>query len=345
MTGKDAGARLRATLREIREELVRIDSHLSRYADATDNERQAVWSSVKTVIDSDIADVDRRLAQVDALLESHDRLANAHSDAITRIDHLWRDITDAWRSTPDTPPSVSALRRDLDRCVLEIAYLTLPDRLNTHLRSVRVGAAIDFHDEFADEIPNPATRERLLEWLHRHPRLVDGVVDPPSGTIMRASRRPARRAASWAMVLAVIVTAVGSAGFAPTLLPLIGVGTIPQADGAAYVWAMVFAYTGAVLHIGIAALKQHRRAQAGVDQRFTALGNFTIWVHINEMTLMLYALAIPVVAYVVMLSTGRIDNVTMAFVGFSIDSLLDVVLTRFDNVATQRVKAVRAAVS
>lgn len=99
-----------------------------------------------------------------------------------------------------------------------------------------------------------------------------------------------------------------------------------------------------MLHIAIAALKQLRHSAAGDDQRFTAIGNFTVWVHINEMYLMMYALAIPAVAYTVILSTGRIDNLTMAFVGFSIDSLLDVVLARFDKFSAGRTEAIAAAV-
>jgi hypothetical protein len=202
----------------------------------------------------------------------------------------------------------------------------------------------NFHEEFADEIPNPQARTTLLKWLNAHPRLVGGVVDVPSGSIIRASGQPRRRVRSWLMVLGVMAVALASAGLAPDLLRLAGVGTVPAGTGADYVWAVLFAYAGAVAHVGIAALKQLRRSGATDDQRFTAIGNFTIWVHINEMYLVLYGLAIPVVAYLVMLSTGRIDNVTMAFVGFSIDSLLDVVLSRFDKVAAGRTETIATSV-
>jgi hypothetical protein len=134
-------------------------------------------------------------------------------------------------------------------------------------------------------------------------------------------------------------------GFAPSILKLIGVGTLPSdGTGTQYVWGILAAYAGSVFHIGTAALKQLRRANSTDDQRFTAIGNFTVWVHINEMYLMMYALAIPLVAYVVVLTTGSIDILTLFFVGFSIDSLLDVVLARFDKASAGRTEAIAQAV-
>ncbi|MGH3657488.1 MAG: hypothetical protein ACRDUA_12585, partial [Micromonosporaceae bacterium] len=192
--------------------------------------------------------------------------------------------------------------------------------------------------------PRKAARTAILAWLNSHPRHVSGVVDVASGTIIKASSSPARRLVSWLLVLAVAAVALISAGFAPYLVSMAGVGKAPvDASGADYVWAMAFAYAGAIGHILIAALKQLRRAGTGADERFTAIGNFTIWVHINEMYLMLFGLAIPAAAYTVILSTGSIDYVTLAFVGFSIDSLLDVVLARFDKVVAGRTETIARA--
>lgn len=344
MTDTDPESRLRSTLRDIREDLVRVDAGLKRYDIAGETERAAVWKDLAPVVNAELTSIDARLAQVTELLGQHDALANLHSDAVTRIANLLGDLKRVWEETSARAPATGTLRQGIDRCVLEIGYLTVPDRVNQVLRSLRVGAAMSFHEEFADEIPNPAARTTLLRWLNAHPRLVAGVVDVPSGTIIRASGQPRRRALSWVMVLAVMGVALVSAGFAPSLLKLAGLGQVPAGNGGDFVWAVVFAYAGAVAHVGIAALKQLRRSGATDDQRFTAIGNFTIWVHINEMYLMLYGLAIPIVACLVILSTGRIDNLTMIFVGFSIDSLLDVVLARFDKTVVGRTETIAASV-
>ncbi|MGH3648161.1 MAG: hypothetical protein ACRDTM_13435 [Micromonosporaceae bacterium] len=341
MNADDPEARLRSRLRDIREELVRVDAALDRYATAGEAEREPLWTDLKPVVDAEARGIDRRLAKVAELVEEHVHVAKPHSDAVTRIENLWSDVKRAWKTAP---ASIASVRRDIDRCVLEIGYLTVPERTNDNLDSLRVGGAMNFHEEFADEIPSKDARTLILKWLNAHPRTVTGVVDVPSGTIIRASRKRVRRMLSWALVLAVVALALVSAGFAAQWVKVFGVGTAPaNAAGTDYVWAVLAAYGGAVLHIAIAALKQ-LRTSGGDDQRFTAIGNFTLWVHINEMYLMMYALAIPAVAYTVILSTGRIDHLTMAFVGFSIDSLLDVVLARFDKFSAGRTEAIAAAV-
>ena len=347
MTGDSPESRLRSTLRDIREELVRIDTALDRYATAGDAERTALWRDLKPVVDAEASGVDDRLAKLAALLARDDGLADGYSDAVTRIENLWGDVKRAWHSVTGKNSTVSVvpMRRDIDRCVLEIGYLTVPPRTNENLDALRVGAAMNFHDEFADEIPSMQARTAILKWLNSHPRLVRGVVDPSTGVIIKASGRPMRRIQSWLIVLGVVALALVASGFAPSLLKAIGVGKLPaHGTGTQYVWGILAAYAGSVCHIGIAALKQLRRSTATDDQRFTAIGNFTIWVHVNEMYLTVYALAIPIVAYVVILTTGSIDNLTLFFVGFSIDSLLDTVLARFDKVSAGRTEAIARAV-
>lgn len=344
MTVTNPESRMRSILRDIREELVRIATVLEHYATAGDAERAAVWSDLKPLVDAEAKTISKRLVRIAELVERDDDLANQCSDAVTRIENLWADVERAWKKAAIDSLPVATLRQSIDRCILEIGYLTVPDRANRVLRSLRVGAAMNFHEEFADEIPNLEARVALLRWLNAHPRLVGGVVDVPSGTIIRASGKPRRRLFSWVMVLGVMAVALASAGLAPSLLKLVGLGSVPPGSGGDYLWAVLFAYAGAVTHVAIAALKQLRQSGTSDDQRFTAIGNFTIWVHINEMYLVMYSLAIPIVAYVVILSTGRIDNLTMAFVGFSIDSVLDVVLARFDKAAPGRTEAIAASV-
>lgn len=344
MTAINPRSRLRSILRDIREDLVRISTTLERYEAARAAAPPELWTDVKSLVEAEIDGIEGRLARVTRLIEEHDDLANACSDAVARIENLLADITRIWKLTSNTQPQLAMVRQDIDQCVLEIAYLTVPDRANRVLRSLRVGGTMNFHQEFLSEIPSERARTTLLKWLNAHPRLVGGVVDVPSRSVIRASGRPGRRMQSWLMVIGVMAVALVSAGFAPELLRLAEVGKVPPGSGTDYVWAVLFAYAGAVAHVGIAAMKQLRRSGAGEDQRFTAIGNFTIWVHINEMYLVTYGLAIPVVAYAVILSTGQIDNVTMAFVGFSIDSLLDVVLSRFDKATAGRTETIAASV-
>jgi hypothetical protein len=63
------------------------------------------------------------------------------------------------------------------------------------------------------------------------------------------------RLLSWLMVLGVMVlgvmaTTLVGAGFAPYLLKLTRVGPVPSGGSAEHVWAVLFAYPGAMGHVG-----------------------------------------------------------------------------------------------
>ncbi|MGH3713560.1 MAG: hypothetical protein ACRDT4_08905 [Micromonosporaceae bacterium] len=339
---KAAARRLRSTLREIREELVRIDAALARYAAAGEVERTALWDDLTPMVAREAKEIDRRLVKIAELVAQNDRVAGSYSDKVTRIDNLWGDVKRAWKTAP---ASLGAVRGDIDRCILEIGYLTVPERANENLQSVRVGATLNFHDEFAHEITSKDARTLILRWMTSHPRSVMGVVDVASGVIIRASGHRIRRLLSWVLVLAVVALALVSAVYAVDLVKLFEAKNPKGATSTTYLIGILAAYAGAVLHVLIAALKQQRRANAEPDQRFTAIGNFTVWVHINEMYLMLYAFAIPAMAYGVILATGKIDNLYLVFVGFSIDSLLGVALERFDKFVAARTEAIAGSIT
>jgi len=48
---------------------------------------------------------------------------------------------------------------------------------------------MSFYDEFADELPDRDVAGRILDWMSRHPKTVEGVIDLAGGTIV--PRRPA----------------------------------------------------------------------------------------------------------------------------------------------------------
>mgnify|MGYP001167113522 CR=1 FL=1 len=328
---------MRALLREVREEIVRLCDQINRYLHAGPAEREAIRTDLLSLFHDEADQIDQRLAQVNDLLRYHDDLADQHSDAVTRIQNLWSDVCRLWRTESGGLHEATRITELLNECVLQIGFLTVPSRVNFELAQLRVGDRLDFHAQYADEIPSRQARITILTWMNEHPRSVDGVIDVASGFITKASPSRGRRLASWLYVVIPALTALIVAAYTPHWAGRIEMGTIPAgAGGMDYIWAVLVSYVGAVAHIGVATLKEQRRALAGGRQgRSIVPGDLWLWVHINEKYLFTYTVVIPIVTYVVVFSSGRIDTVTLLLVGYSIDSVLDVLLARFDRFTSQ----------
>jgi len=335
--------RLYAVLRQAREELVRIRTVLAA-AQAAGRASETIVSTVGTLMDREGPVVTGLLADASALLAGDDELADRYSDSITRIDNAWDDLRSGWAAWQAGQTTADVFVGDFDAIIYEIGIITVPPRLQENLQVLRVGNVMNFHHEFQDEIPTEAARVRILTWLNEHPVSVPGIVSVAAGTITKASPNRVRQAASWLGVALVAVLAMFVAVRAPHWVGQVPFGRPPAGTtGSEYLVATLAAYGGALLHILIAAVKQHRNAAASAQPAFTALGNFNLWVHVNEVYLMIYTLVIPIMVYVLVLSTGKISLWTLFFLGYSIDSVLDVVLTRFDVVAKAQTEIVTGA--
>jgi hypothetical protein len=339
----DSELRLLAKLRDIREELTTIDNLVTAYEDASDADRPPRESDLLTVVSAERAGVDARLASCTELVDQDGTLASLYSDAVIRIDNLWAAFCRAWDARP-AGGATSELRRDLRACILEIAFLTVPARVNQNLATLRVGGRMNFYDEFADELPDQAVATQMLEWMSRHPKTVEGVIDLAGGTIVRADPRAPRQFASAVMVLALgaIMTLIASQS--SHWMAWLDLPVRHELRGAEFVRGILVAYGGALFHIGIAALKQQRSASANGARTFTALGNVLMWVHVNESALLFYTFVVPLTAGVFMVIQGKLAVASLFFVGYAIDSVLDTFVERFEKVAPRQSEVVVTAV-
>ena len=235
----------------------------------------------------------------------------------------------------------ASLTDTLDQLVLEIGYVTVPPRASDNLRTMRPGTIMDFDAEFMDEIPSSENRAKILTWMNAHPKSLLGVADVEHQKIMAASPYRWRRVLSWLLIALVVVVVLVAAWFTHGWLDALGIANAPKGvSDRDYFFAVIASYAGAVAHTLVAALKQRQRTSSGSEPAFTALGNFAIWVHVNETYLMVYAFVIPAAAYAVMLLNGSVALATAFLVGYSIDSVLEVLLTRFDKFTSARTEIV-----
>lgn len=325
---------LRGTLRGIREELGRLlrrIEHLGSRAHGVVEE----WAEIDRVFAREEPGITQAISDASDFARRSPQIWDAYSDALVRVGNGWEDLGVAWLRVRDgfaggaattSTEQVRALMADL---VLSLAYLTVPARVNENLREIRVGGVLDFNRDFGDEIPDPEHQRKLLGWMLAHPRSVEGLIDVSSGTIVRGSPHAWRRALSFALIAVTASAAVLAGARASQWMPQIGL-TPPRGLGdAATAWALVVAYAGAIAHVLVAGLKQLLRS--GPSQGFAVLGNLTLWVHVNEGYMLTYALAVPVACVAALYTTaGAATAVTAFLVGYSVDSFLEVFLTRFD---------------
>lgn len=335
-------------LRILREELQNIRAAIAALLPAAEGpgcgpvDRAKASAALRAVME-------RQGSQVaDCLARVHERLfadASVHSDfgdAVARIANAWDDAYAAWTQAPAeiSHAAAAVMERHLAHAVLEIGYVTVPPRLAENLRVHRVGQKMSFHDVFRDE-HDEEQRKTLLKWLADNPLAVPGIVDVQTGMITRASPSLSRRVAS-------VVLLGGAAAVATTLiavlLPRVD-GLPPTAEGLSssrWAWLVGMAYAGAGLHVLIAGLKSARRV-AGSEP--AAIGSWVLWAHVREAYLLSSVLAIALVAVAAVLTLGSAQTtaVTLLAVGYSTDSLVDLVLPRFDNAMTRRTEVIATA--
>jgi hypothetical protein len=244
-------------------------------------------------------------------------------------------------AAPDTDTIVRTSERvqaALEELVFSAAFLTIPPRVNRHLELLRIRQSLDFHATFADELPRKDDRDRVLAYLQAHPAGIAGVVDADRGVIVHASTSIRRRAVSYA----VIVGAISLGALVTFVLPQIGIW-LGRADwpfdasrAPELLVTYVLVFVGALAHLAVQVLKQGRLDNAPT---FTALEEWTLWLHVNELAILGSVLTLWIVFLGLMLTAGNVDWLTALAVGYSVDSVADAYLQRFAGAASTAVAA------
>jgi hypothetical protein len=307
-------------------------------------EVKSVWQEGYTILTEHAKPaVKQHLKALRMLMENVDpNLYRQDGSEITAIENEWARVEPNWPTCPaDEPPldvhtmltQIDAVEDVLCEVVIHVEKLTLPDRMNSQLKMMRVGQTIDFQAEYSDEIPTLQAQTQALNYLHDHPLMVQGIVDVENGLIYRTSPNPLRRAASiLGNILAVILGSTLVVLFYqfhvfPKDLTLQGLLT-------AYTSVMI----GGATHYIVNAVKQFR---TNPGKTLTVVGDGLLWFHIKEVTVFLGILTLLVGFFgIVFLNLGT-DLWTAFLAGYSIDSVIDLVLLRFADVSSTRIDALK----
>jgi hypothetical protein len=309
------------------------------------------WQAVQLPIyQQHQANVKDLFALIRKLMEDNPVLLDRNADAITQMGDVWERVDPHWpRFAENEAPDENALLARVaavDALLCEVIkaaeILTLPERVNERLRELRVGQTINFHVEFSEELPEPAARVLALHYLHDHPLIVLGVVDVENGLIYRASSSIWQRRLSpvYVALPAILGGLLVYLGY--TYLPFLK-GNVPHNynDVLPYVTAYTSIIGGGFAHTAVDTVKQYRTSQ---EQTFTALGDLLMWIHVKQA---------PIIAGTVLLWIGFVGLILLQgadwgaafFVGYSIDSFVDLFLQRFTSVTSPHTYAVKTQIT
>ena len=332
----DPSRRFRGILREVRAEAQAIHRSLDCLASACDPEQaegglgefSPAHREADRVRDRNSPRIARLLRAARQLLEENPAIYDWCSDEISQLESHWdrclanwpSDETDAARIVAVAVNSRDALRELIFVC----GRLTIPARVQQHLNTLRIGEGLVFAENFQDELQTPEDCRRLLRYMADHPYVVSGVIDCQKGTIFRASSRGVRRLASY-IGLATLVILGYAAIFLATWIPAEQWAPAGRFSELAAAYSCLMA--GAVVHLLVGGVKQARQDAA---DGIVAVKDWLLWVHVREASLALSIIYLWIgLVGLVFLVEPPLSWATAFFVGYSIDSFVDLFMDRF----------------
>jgi hypothetical protein len=297
-----------------------------------------------------LANVKDLFAVIKKLMEDNPILLDRNGDAITQMGDVWERVDPQWprfaeNEAPDENVTLARIVT-VDALLCEVIktaeILTLPERINERLRELRVGQTINFNTEFSEELPEPAARVLALHYLHDHPLMVLGVVDVESGLIYRASSNIWQRRLSPVYIAIPAVVGGLAVYLSYTFLPFLN-GTVPHNynDVLPFVTAYISIIAGGFAHTAVDTVKQYRTSSG---QTFTALGDLLMWIHVKKAPLM-GGTVLLWIGFVGLILLQGPDWGVAFFIGYSIDSFVDLFLQRFATVSTSRTDTLKTQIT
>lgn len=300
-------------------------------------ELKASLSESSKIFEHNKTQIQSRLVWLRDLLLQRPQIYDLYGDEIAIIENLWERVSLNWPSPKEEDEAevlqrITKVDQDLGDLIFHAGYLTIPPRVNQHLRQLRIGQYLDFHSTFEDELPKLEDRVKILRLIHSHPLVIEGVADVENGLIYRASQHHWRRLMSYLLMLGTFLAGalvVFLFTYIGTWLNLQDWPVGPARFTELFV-GYLFITLGGIAHIGIDALKQ---ARASKGQTFVALGDLLLWVHIKELSIIagIVSLLIGILALAGLFQ--KIEWQMVFFVGYSIDSFVDLFLQRFTKTA------------
>jgi hypothetical protein len=347
---EDVFALLCALLRDIRAEAQNLQQSLSAIrekaalddAESRSREVQAALEEAAQILARNRAQIGFRLGQIRELFQQNPQHYDWCGDEVTEVENDWERVLGSWPAADQAPEDAlrraAALEGPLDQIIYHCESLTIPTRLDRYLKNMRVGQPLDFHAAFSDELPKPDQRRRVLDVLASQPGVVEGVVDASTGLIYRVSPLAWRRRIS-----PLLIATAAACGFAVVWLfsgmgawLALGEWPVKPGDFPRLAVDYLFLVFGGLAHLGVNALKQYRTRGGGL-----LLADWLLWLHVRETVVVWGILYLWVGFFGLAWAMPNAGWQTFFFAGYSIDSVVDLFLARFQDTAAKQAAAIQ----
>ena len=276
--------------------------------------------------DESTTDVLAQWQKIEQALESQPSLNDWAGDQVETIKNDWNYATAHWPAANATSDSalagVAKVTPRLERIARAIAFITVPSRINQRLANKRTGEKLVFADEFGDEIPNKDDQVAILNELRRQARFVPGLIMPDEGVIYKASAHQRGRVASVGIIVAVALLPFALLLFGDRLDDLAS----DLHDGLTLddiLEAYAIALVGAVAHFLLA---YQRNVKRGLEP---ILGEWWLWINVKQGSILVSVGTLIAVVVLASWTLGELDSATALFLGYSADSMFDLLFDRF----------------
>jgi len=329
----------RGRLRVIRENAQAIQRSVARLR-GPDEAFTAQFASQKRLWQENAGDIDRDLQVLATQMEAGEVKADI-DDEVEFVRNAWAEAKEAWRALnehhateAERAPSLDELDARLVSMVRKIGFLTIPARVAEFVARERTGGAFHFHTAFQDELPRLEDRVALLAYLNESPGGLYGIVDVKRGIVWAVSPNAWLRSRGYLLFIGIIVLGALGAAFAHTVADALALGDfLPAGTNVLQTYVLIAA--GMLGHIGLDLYKNGRDEDPDSP---TALEDLILWGHVQEKQVILTAFSVWAGTALLIGFMNPVAPATALFAGYSLDSVLDALLQRFDAAGSKGAK-------
>lgn len=341
MSDEQLWERIYGLYQDIRAESQNLRNLLLEIKDKTD---ENTIKTAQKIFQNNRDRISERLAATNILLEGHSSIYEWMGDTHANIVNFWERFINTvpdFTTFPQNKPEI------IDECtgyLCEIVYycdlVTIPHRTNHHLDSLKVGYGLDFYTYFEDEVCSREQAERILKYLGDHPVGLKGIVDSKQGLILKIDPPGKRWKSYLIIVLGAIFGGLATAILIAMLRPPEDISFIQNLT--ILVELYFVALLGSVAHIAIDALKEIRSPDR---YRFKALDDIFLWIHVKELPI-LAGIGLLCLGFAGVIWISPVYNAFTFFIaGYSIDSLGDLFIQRFETTMATKGEELKKTIS
>lgn len=281
------------------------------------------------------------------IVKNNPTIHTQSGEKITEIENIWAWVEEIY---PELENPQGNIVPALEQCIThlcdityECGIVTIPPRMKDHLKTLRPGYSLSFYKTFKDELCTKEQSDRILKYLAEHPGYFDGIVDLKNGVIYKAEPERNRK---WSYLRIAGAILAGCVITTVILLLLKNSGQFPGLSVFSDVWQIPLLYTvligGGVVHIVIDAFKDMKSESSSLR----AVEDWFLWIHIKESQILKGIIIIWFgFVFLALVFPKDLNYVTAFVAGYSIDSLGDLFIDRFETIMAEQSSALKKTIS